>query len=179
MQPDFLVALREIAEQRDVTCDDVEELLVWGDSYQQLPMLMDMLPHLPRPVLFHVLGNYWEGFDNIGHFRLPLAKLLRSASRAELDLMMDIDERAALAAMPDAITVYRGCYGINRRGLSWTTDIKVAAKFPTLMRYRRPGERPLLLRATAYRDRAVVKLGRSESEVIVFDAMVEVTHAAA
>lgn len=181
MQPDFLVALKEIAEQREVTCDDVEELLVWGDSYQRLPMLLEMLPHLPRPVLFQVLGNYWQGFDNIGHFRLPLAKLLRSASRAELDLMMDADEINALAAMPNAITVYRGCYAINRRGLSWTTDIEVAAKFPTLMRYRRPGERPLLLRATAYRGRAVVKLGRDESEVIVFDAhdVVEVAHAPA
>lgn len=159
-----------ICAQREPTRDEVEEFLTWGDSYERLPMLLEILPHLPRPMLFGVLGDYWEGFDNIGPHRLPLAKLLRSATKAERDLMMTTDERAALAAMPEEITVYRGCYEINRRGLSWTTDINIAAHFPTLHRYKRHGEKPLLLKAIAYRDRAVVKLGRSENEVIVVDA---------
>lgn len=111
----------------------------------------------------------------------PLAKLLRSATKAERDLMMTTDERAALAAMPEEITVYRGCYEINRRGLSWTTDINIAARFPTLHRYSRPGEQPILLQAIAYRDRAVAKHGRSEDEVIVVDAhqVEEVAYASA
>jgi hypothetical protein len=161
--------LRDIMKERSPTTDEVRNVLVWGDSYERLPMLLEMLPHLSRTVLFEVLGENWQGFDNIGKYRLPLAKLLRSASRAELDLMMTNDEREALAAMPDEITVYRGCYQINRHGLSWSTDIGIAASFPTLVRYSRPGDKPLLLRAAAYRDRAVLKLDRDESEVIVWD----------
>ena len=170
-----------ICSKREPTRNEIAEHLCWGNSYQRLPMIMEMIPFLSRPMLFDVLGSGWTGFDNIGQFRLPLAKLLRSATRAELDLMMTTDERAALAAMPEEITVYRGCYPINRHGLSWSTDINIAAHFPTLMRYRRPGEQPLLLRGIAYRDRAVAKHGRSEGEVIVVDAhrVEEVAHASA
>ena len=170
-----------ICSKREPTRDEIAEHLVWGSSYQRLPMIMEMIPFLSRPMLFEVVGNNWTGFDNIGQYRLPLAKLLRSATRAELDLMMTTDERSALAAMPDEITVYRGCYPINRHGLSWSTDINIAAHFPTLTRYKRPSEQPLLLRAIAYRDRAVAKHGRSEGEVIVVDAhrVEEVAHASA
>ena len=170
-----------ICAKREPTRDEINDHIVWGDSYQRLPMIMQMIPFLSRPMLFEVLGDCWTGFDNIGHYRLPLAKLLRSATRAELDLMMTTEERSALAAMPDEITVFRGCYPINRHGLSWSTDINIAAHLPTLMRYKRPGERPLLLRAIAYRDRAVAKHGRSEDEVIVVDAhqVEEVAYASA
>jgi hypothetical protein len=170
-----------ICSKREPTRDEIAEHLVWGDSYQRLPMIMEMIPFLSRPMLFEVLGSGWTGFDNIGQFRLPLAKLLRSATRAELDLMMTPEERAALAAMPDEITVYRGCYQINRHGLSWSTDINIAARFPTLHRYSRPGEQPILLQAIAYRDRAVAMHGRSEDEVIVVDAhqVEEVAYASA
>lgn len=80
--------------------------------------------------------------------------------------MMCAEERAALAALPECITVYRGCYAVNRAGLSWTTDRALAAGFPALARYRRRVERPLLRTGIVRRDRAVLKLDREEQEVV-------------
>ena len=88
--------------------------------------------------------------------------------------MMDPDERAALARLPTNFAVYRGCYEINRKGLSWTIEWATAARFPYLMRYWRPKESPLLITGTVLRDRTVLKLDRNEQEII--SAQVKVTN---
>jgi len=64
------------------------------------------------------------------------------------------------------LTVYRGCYGINRVGLCWTLDRAVAERFPTYNRYRRPGLVPELLTGRVAKDRAVLLLDRGEQEII-------------
>ena len=61
-------------------------------------------------------------------------------------LMMDEDERAAWRALPDVVTVYRGCSQVNMNGLSWSLRRDTAANFPRLNRYMPPsGFEPLLL----------------------------------
>jgi len=62
--------------------------------------------------------------------------------------------------------VYRGCYAVNRAGLSWSTDCTVAERFPRLARYLRPGRQPILRTGTVARDRVTLKLDRSEQEII-------------
>jgi hypothetical protein len=39
-------------------------------------------------------------------------------------------------------------------------------KFPSLMRYRRVGDKPLLLTGTVSKDKVVLKLERNEAEII-------------
>lgn len=137
-----------------------------ADSYSRLSVVMAWEGRLPRLAWFELLGEQWTCCDAIAPWRSELRHILREASAEELAAMMDEKERAALAALPHRITVYRGCYPINRSGLSWSTDRAVAAKFPTLMRYCRPNDRPLLREGIVQRDRVVLKLDRREQEII-------------
>lgn len=75
-------------------------------------------------------------------------ELVAMFEAADQEHLMDDDERAALAALPDRIEVYRGTSGISvakaRGGMSWTTDKATAAWFANLF-----GGIPLVLRAEA------------------------------
>jgi hypothetical protein len=125
-----------------------------------------MLARTSRADTFRLLGSELNACDVISRWRGPIRALLRTASREELDLMMTPEERAELAAMPEHFTVYRGCYAINRAGLSWTTHREIAEGWTLLGRFHRPGEQPLLRIGTVSRGRAVLKLDRHEQEII-------------
>ncbi|QWD65341.1 hypothetical protein [Polynucleobacter sp. MWH-Aus1W21] len=138
------------------------------NSYNRMGTLLDAYPLLERECFFKALGRHWCCSDNIWEHKDQLSKILGNASREELDLMMEPDELEALAKMPTIIKIYRGCYEINKDGLSWTTKKAVAESFPTLLRYQRPNEIPLLLEDSIDKRRAVLKLERDEWEIIKY-----------
>jgi hypothetical protein len=81
---------------------------------------------------------------------------------------MNDEERMAFEALPEQITIYRGCGPKNMFGFSWSLDRKIAAKFPFSSRYWT--DEPKLLTATISKNRAAaLKLARREQEIIVFD----------
>ncbi|MDE2137929.1 MAG: hypothetical protein KGJ68_10875 [Gammaproteobacteria bacterium] len=125
-----------------------------------------VLSPVSRPDWFRLLGSEWSVCDSVWSARGVIRSMLLEASREELDLMMEPEERAALALLPERFTVYRGCYAVNRAGLSWSTDRSIAERFPRLMRYNRPGEQSILRTGTVARDRVVLKLDRDEKEII-------------
>lgn len=138
------------------------------DSDNRLSVVLGNLGHMARSEWFVQLGDAWSMCDNVAACRPVLRRLLRSASRTELDLMMTPGERKTLAAAPDCIEVWRGCYAINRAGLSWSTDRTIAERFPFFNRYARHylGEQPILRHGTVRKERAVLKLDRGEVEII-------------
>jgi hypothetical protein len=154
-----------VAKREDMTLDEALKASMLANSFTRMEVVADWLNLLPRADCFRLLGSEWTTSDRIWRSRGNLRGLLRSASREQLDLMMEPEELAALARMPERFTVYRGCYAINRPGLSWSTDRAVAEEFPRRARYIRP-ERPLLRIGTVRRDRAVLKLDRNEQEII-------------
>jgi hypothetical protein len=80
---------------------------------------------------------------------------------------MTAKERKLLSRFPEVVTIWRGCYEANGRGMSWSLDADVAARFPTLNRYRQEGQ-PLLIEGLVARDRIVfLKQDRDEQEVVV------------
>jgi hypothetical protein len=117
-----------------------------------------------------LLGENWSTCDNISEWWDDLLDTqFADLTESPLDFrhhMMTADEGAALKALPENVTIFRGCYADNKRGLSWTLDKATAAKFPTLHRYRQNGQ-PLLIRACVARDEILaLKLDRREAEVI-------------
>ena len=119
-----------------------------------------------------LLGEEWSGCDNISQHKEWLVKKspLKQAMY-EPDLrrfLMTTDELAAYDALRGPISLWRGCYANNKRGLSWSRDRAAAIRFPTLHRYQQDGQ-PLLLEAKAKRrDIIAVKLDRGESEIIAW-----------
>lgn len=158
----------QIAGAQARTVEQLHQAAGQANSYTRLDVLMFAFKagRLPTLDLFAALGEWWNVCDNISRWRSELRRRLKAATRAELDAMMDPPERATLKDMPAIITVYRGCYHVNRAGLSWSLDRGIAERFPSLMRFRRDNDQPLLLTGTVERERAVLKLCRDEREIV-------------
>jgi hypothetical protein len=143
------------------------------DSYNRIPTLIDLWGAcvVEQDDWLKLLGDEWSSSDNIG---LHLDSLLDETPLGEVfagydkrHLMTD-EEWEAFEKLPDAVTVFRGCYANNKWGLSWSLDRAVAEKFPTLHRYRQQGQ-PLLVKALACKaDIAALKIEREEYEVITY-----------
>jgi len=151
------------------------ERLRFCNSYNRLDTLIVLADifdgHLLEPSEWlRLLGEEWSICDNIAQWSFALDDTpfsdLAEYPESWRHCMMTPDELAALNALPPLVTVWRGCYAHNKRGLSWTLDRDVAQRFPLLHRYRHVGQ-PLLIRAEVARDQILaLKLDRNEAEVI-------------
>jgi hypothetical protein len=78
-----------------------------ADSYRRVDVVLSGFMRLARLDAFALLGSEWPCCDNRWMWRGYLRQELRGASREELDPMMEPEELAALALMPERFTVYR------------------------------------------------------------------------
>lgn len=154
---------------------DVHPLVLaldFADSYTRASALVELYWALADTGMsiaewFAELGGNWTLCDNLYTHAAFFRKVLHHAPRTHLDAMMAPEEREAFDRLPQILTVYRGCYGFNRNGLSWSLSRDVAEQFvTTLWRYRRPGLTGLLLTGRVNKNNCVLKLGRAEQEVI-------------
>jgi hypothetical protein len=113
-----------------------------------------------------MVGSVWVDSENI-HESFSAWHRLWSAPMPGRENCMNEDEQAALAALPDTITVYRGVgHAAARRGLSWTTDKARAEWFANRFSGHR-GRRPHVYQGTvAKKDVLAHFLGRNESEIV-------------
>lgn len=149
-----------------------DDRLLWLSRFDGDTMLAAVLrlkPTTPREQWWRLLGMHWVMFDIEQAREAQMAGLIRKARPADRRAMMTPLERGHLAQLPEVLTVYRGCYQCERGGLSWSLSPAIAAKFPFLERYKRPGDTPLLLTAKVQRDDCVLLLSRGELEVIATD----------
>jgi hypothetical protein len=114
-----------------------------------------------------LLGLEWTRCDNVRHHQPRLRRVLGMGG--PLLPMMDNAEQTTFAALPDRLTVYRGCSSRFLRGVSWSLNPDVARGFVKLARYRVPD--PVLVTAIVRKqDVLAIKLDRQEEEVITFKA---------
>lgn len=151
------------------------DLAGWADSYERGQVLIELVlaadPQWPE-----TLGEWWSVCDHYPPAMKSVLQMLHDTPAIRSHTMSDA-EREALAALPEMVTVYRGCYASNRRGFSWTTDRAVAERFPFLYRYRRTDDGPPLLLEGVVKRASVlfVKLDRKECEVVTLPRCVRVT----
>jgi hypothetical protein len=114
-----------------------------------------------------ILGEKWTSCDRI---RTSLANLrLCLGTRGPKRNMMTAEENAAYDALPDTVSVYRGCDKSAMTGACWSLNRRVANRFPFLIRFRAIS--PVLVTARVKKNRILaVKLGRGEEEIITFSA---------
>lgn len=139
------------------------------DSYSRMASVFDLFLKAGwqrKRECMQALGEAWQGCDSIVEFTPWLKDLLRTAEVDDLRAMMSPADREAWEKLPSIVTVWRGCYHNNRRGLSWTLDEQVARSFPLLHRYRQDGKTPLLLQGRISKERIVLKLEREEMAVV-------------
>jgi len=157
------IRLLENAKSGEEAC---EWLYTHHDSYSRMGALLSARRHMQWQVFYKALGIIWSCSDDIAKHKYVLYRVFFNATRHQLDLMMGSKEKLALRALPEIITIYRGCYPNNRSGLSWSTDKDIAAGFTLQNRYQQLGQPRLLLEARIKREHAVLILERNEQEII-------------
>lgn len=119
--------------------------------------------HLTPDEYWRNLGWIYSDSENLYQNRSEWRRVL-SAGVPGREHMMCGEERAELAAMPERLTVYRGCSVKDHSGFSWTLERSVAEWFAR--RFKRE-EGMVVLTATVDRGDVIAYLtGRNEAEVI-------------
>ncbi|MBV5341525.1 MAG: hypothetical protein J0665_18545 [Deltaproteobacteria bacterium] len=152
-----------------MTYEKADEILLHSSSYELMGAILELFRSTPLDfrTWLRILGENWSGCDNIFAYHKILKNFL--PKEGPVVGMMSADELTAYEALPDTVTIYRGCGKKNKNGASWSLDKNIAAKFPFLNRYQVPD--PILVTATVdKRQILAVKLDRNESEIITFSA---------
>jgi hypothetical protein len=147
----------------------------YSNSYNGLGYVLPFNGWLDRNEWLTLLGKNWESCDMVFKYASRLRRILKTAG--PLPAMMTPEENAFYDALPDRVTIYRGCQEANLMGLCWTLDRALANSFTQLSRFR--VEKPLLATATVPKKKVLaVKLGRDEKEIITLSPKLVVVEAA-
>lgn len=151
----------------NITYEEAERMMLMASSYSRLKTVISLLWVMEYREWLKILGVAWSNCDNIAQYRRCLKSYIGVAGPIK-DMMNDA-ELAAFDALPETITVYRGCGSHNRAGASWTLDRSVAERFPFYSRYR--AKEPLLVTGRVKKMNVLaIKLDRDEFEIITFSA---------
>jgi hypothetical protein len=161
-------------EMADCT-DDLASMSYWSyryfGSYERLPAALQVEPQMEFRTWLSLLGEIWCDCHDIGIHKDSLLHVFNKRLPrpwGTVSELMDAEERLAFQALPDQITIYRGCGPHNKHGLSWSLSREVAAGFPFNYRYRT--DPAILLTATINKNiAAALKLGRDEQEIVILD----------
>lgn len=153
-----------------VTLKQARDHLRFANSYNRIGKVLELGWLMEPEDWCRLLGENWSTSDNIGSHFDDLLDTPFGDTQVEPGLdrhaLMTDAELAEFEALPDRLTVYRGCYAFNKWGFSWSLDRDVAAGFPFLHRYRQD-DQALLVRATiAKSDVVALKHDRQEAELI-------------
>ena len=97
-----------------------------------------------------LMGDQWTRCDRwISFFQPELQKAL--PHRGPVRLMMTAEENSAYDALPEVVTIYRGCdaKSVSSPGLCWSLNKDVANLYPFLARFE--ATKPTLLTASVSR----------------------------
>lgn len=165
--------MTELAITTFPSLEKLQDALDMVGSYARMPLLLDLYWPLAEnrrlADWYTLLGRNWSCCDNIGEHLDDLMDLLPDVGPVEE--LMDAAERAAFAALPEVVTVYRGAGKQNRWGASWSLSRDTAARFPHLARYWQ--KVPMLYTAQVEKRRILaLKLDRGEDEVVTLGARI-------
>jgi hypothetical protein len=138
------------------------------DSYERTVALAFVMQRARRGEdrikLFLEWGNVCDApWAQRSHF----AEMLREAcSQTSLAALLDEPELEFYRSLPDDVIIWRGCELGRERGLSWTTQWRLAEKFSRGVRCR--NARPTLVEAViSKRHVLAVFVSRNEFEIVV------------
>jgi hypothetical protein len=163
-----------------LSLEEANEMLIKTNSFNRMPYLLsDLFPRKGKryPKLSHedwlvLIGEEWSSCDRTSQYWEELLEAL--PHHGPVRLMMTEEENMAHDALPEMVTIYRGCDAsrVSVLGPSWTLSKDVANSFPFLGRFR--ADKPTVLTATVRKGWILaVKLERGEEEIVTFAADVK------
>lgn len=165
---------RKVREQIE-KADNAFKIYMMITKPYGLTFLKYAAPHLSQEDLSHILSSAWIMSENpnadANLSKRQLVSLFRSADPF---VLMDEDERQALAELDSPVTVYRGVTSYNKknvRALSWTLNYETAEWFAN-----RFGENGTVYEAQVDKGHILALFnGRSEAEVIIDPRHIAIT----
>jgi ribosomal protein L21E len=122
----------------------------------------DIRDKLTDKEYWELLGHVWSDSENLWQFHGLLEHLI-DCVRGERDNLMDDEERALLAKLPEKVVIYRGHQYKNKDGWSWTLSPSKAHWFGQRFFSKRWG----IVKGEVDKKHIIaVLLGRNEFEVI-------------
>ncbi|MCZ7488609.1 hypothetical protein [Rhizobium rhizogenes] len=140
------------------------------------PYRVDALLTVIRSVgasrLWPLIGDVWRDSESNMPSRVEWAEIWSHAYgkqggfRPEFYRVMSAKERRFYRALPETITVYRGCFDASdTMAYSWTLDREMAEWFA---RRKRSQENPVVARMDVHKSNVLAYFaGRNESEVVI------------
>lgn len=159
-----LAVKRAAAEQAAAERKWLQYILIHERPWR-LEALLDVADEMTDIEYWKTVADVWTDSENIWQNLVEWTELL-SDRRPGHEAMMTEDEKMALWAMPDEITIWRGHRDWNQDGWSWTVDRDKAVWFAR----RLAAEDDEMYVTEARVDKADVVAyfeGRGESEVVV------------
>lgn len=135
--------------------NDICNATTWKHS--RLSMVFEYVDDLSPAQFLCLLGMQWPNFHHVRVHVEELRQMFSCASPVELDGMMNPQERAIQARLPDEFLAYRGAYLENADGLNWYLNREPASEIPLLPSNRIEAS-PFLVTARVRREDCVVKL---------------------
>lgn len=142
-------------------------LLRHFDKPERLPAF-DKVKHRIRSKRQYwiIFSDIWSGSESLYQNHDVIDDVLTDEALEQHDHlhMMNKDERKAFDALPDMLTIYRGCWEGNIYGHSWTLNGEVALRFATR---HAPDGQPLVLGGKVPKAKVFALLTeRNEDEVV-------------
>jgi hypothetical protein len=122
-----------------MTFEEADDELGTCTSMEVMPKLIDLVQdsQIGRKTFLHLMRDHWPRCDRISELNDEIimaiewaAELHSSVETEHLPLLMTEEERRALAALPEVLTIYRGLGPLNKYSLSWSLNPDVARVFP-------------------------------------------------
>lgn len=149
----------------DLILELIESRMVWCGSHERLGELLHLLRRAGARTFWNALAEWWTLCDDTWPHRPELLRQLRRHGPGRNYL--PARDRSFLDALPERVTIYRGCSRSRVRGVSWTTDPEIAAGFARGHRAI-PVPDPVVVEAEVDRARILAAFtDRQEAEVLV------------
>lgn len=131
-------------------------------------IVADFEPTLTNSAYWKLVAAVWTDLENIWQYAHELDRIFypKRFDHNKRRQMMKSKERKAYDALPNVVTVYRGCGPENQMGWSWTIDKKKGVWFAE--RFDGAGHGGVLLSARCSKVKILALfLARGESEVVI------------
>ena len=148
------------------TMIDFEALLNRVSSYTRMDLLLQSHTMLEESQWVKLFIETWQSCDTKYDTNFMLSMIFKNKDLGELFKKYAPDDMLAeWDALPDELTVYRGCYEFNQDGFCWTLSIEETHIFTNSMRYAQEAESIILVGKVSKHD--IFYMNQRENEVFV------------
>ncbi len=159
-------AYNRIAAEDALQAERWDQYFLLVNRPYRMDALLAILDLLDDAEYWRLLRRVWDDAEHLFIWRRVIPALLES-DRSSRELLMNEQERAYLATLPEIVTVYRGYNRGHRSGWSWTLSEERAGWFARRFWFLDKTDPRVAVGTAARGDIIAYFAERQESEIVV------------